>query len=47
LYWQFYATKRDRLDLLQRTKSDLTLDLERVRALPPSSLVVTRMTDFG
>ena len=41
LYWQFYATKRNRLDLLSRTTADLTLDLEKVRALPPSSLVVT------
>jgi hypothetical protein len=41
LYWQFYATKHDRLDLLSRTRAELNLDLERVRALPPSSLVVT------
>lgn len=41
LYWQFYATKRNRLDLLSRTTADPTLDLQRVRALPPLSLVVT------
>ena len=41
LYWQFYAIKRHREDLLSRTIAEVTLNFERLAALPPSSLVIT------
>lgn len=41
LYWQFYAIKHGRTDLLQRSAGELQFDAQRVVAMPPASLVVT------
>jgi len=45
LYWQFYAVKHRRGDLLPRTIMANEFDRERVRALPADSLVITRSTN--
>jgi len=42
LYWQFYATKHHREDLLERTIPALDFNVDQIRALPQGSLVVTR-----
>src|SRR5262249_14381833 len=44
LYWQFYAVKHRREDLLPRTIMANESDRERVRNLPAGSLVITRST---
>ena len=41
LYWQFYAIKHGRQDLLGRSSGDLELRSDRIEALPAGSLVVT------
>ncbi len=41
LYWEFYAHKYHREDLLQRTTTETMFSRERVRQLPAASLVVT------
>ena len=41
LYWQFYAIKHGRPDLLTRSAGDLDLRIDRIEGLPAGSLVVT------
>jgi hypothetical protein len=42
LYWRFYAIKHHREDLLPRTIPALDFDRNRIRTLPPGSIVITR-----
>jgi hypothetical protein len=44
LFWKFYLIKHHREDLLQRTIADMEFKPERVRTLPPGSLVITSPT---
>jgi 4-amino-4-deoxy-L-arabinose transferase-like glycosyltransferase len=41
LFWKFYLIKHHREDLLARTVADMEFKPERVRTLPPGSLVIT------
>jgi 4-amino-4-deoxy-L-arabinose transferase-like glycosyltransferase len=41
LYWTFFAIKHHRQDLLARTVSNPEFEPDRVRNLPPASLVIT------
>jgi len=44
LFWKFYLIKHHREDLLPRTIADMEFKPERVRTLPPGSLVITSPT---
>ena len=44
LFWKFYLIKHHREDLLARTVADMEFKPERVRTLPPGSLVITSPT---
>jgi len=44
LFWKFYLIKHHREDLLHRTVADMEFKPERVRTLPPGSLVITSPT---
>jgi 4-amino-4-deoxy-L-arabinose transferase-like glycosyltransferase len=44
LFWKFYLIKHHREDLLPRTVADMEFKPERVRTLPPGSLVITSPT---
>jgi 4-amino-4-deoxy-L-arabinose transferase-like glycosyltransferase len=43
-FWKFYLIKHRREDLLARTVADMEFKPERVRTLPPGSLVITSPT---
>ncbi len=45
LLWTFYLIKHNRLDLLKRTNWEGQFDADRVRELPPKSIVATDPSD--
>jgi hypothetical protein len=44
LFWKFYLIKHHREDLLPRTIAEMEFKPDRIRALPPGSIVITSPT---